>query len=233
MSAETSAFFIALLQIIWINALLSGDNAVVIALACRSLDPKSRRWGVILGAGVAVAMRILFTLIVTTLMALPYLKVVGGLLLFWIAIQLLVENSDEKEIAASTSVWSAVRTIAIADTVMSLDNVVAIAAAANGNWVLIILGLAISIPMIIFGATLIMTALERYPILVWAGAALLGWVAGELIVADPAFQPLLNGATPESIEEMTGTAGAIIVVAAGYLLRRRSEASNEDVDTSG
>ncbi len=233
MSSDTAVFLLALLQIIWINVLLSGDNAVVIALACRSLPPETRKWGVILGAGVAVAMRVVFTIIVATLMGLPYLKIIGGVLLFWIAIQLLVENADEKDIAESNSIWSAVRTIVIADTVMSLDNVVAIAAAAKGSWTLIIIGLAISVPMIVFGATLLMTILERYPILVWAGAGLLGWVAGGLIVADPLVHNLFVGWSPELIEPLGGSLGAALVLAAGYFLKKKHDDSVEDVETSG
>ena len=233
MSPETGVFLLALLQIIWINVLLSGDNAVVIALACRALPPETRRWGVIFGAGVAVAMRVAFTIIVTTLMALPYLKIVGGLLLFWIAVQLIVEDSDEKDIVASHSVWNAVRTIAIADTVMSLDNVVAIAATAKGSWPLIIFGLVMSVPLIVFGATLIITVLERYPVLVWAGAALLGWVAGDLIVADPQVHNAMSAWPADSIDSLAGVLGAIVVVGLGWLLRRRHTATNEDVDSSG
>ena len=149
MSFDTATFLLPLLKIIWINILLSGDNAVVIALACRGLPEKSRKWGIILGAAVAIVMRIGFTAIVATLMSWPYLKIIGGVLLLWIAVQLLVENNDEKEVKQSDTIWQAVRVIAIADLVMSLDNVVAIAAAANGSWMLIILGLTISIPMIV------------------------------------------------------------------------------------
>ena len=183
---DMATFVLPLLKIIWINILLSGDNAVVIALACRGLPEKSRKWGIILGAGVAIVMRIAFTGIVATLMSWPYLKIIGGVLLFWIAIQLLVENDEEKEVKESDTIWAAVRVIAIADLVMSLDNVVAIAAAANGSWPLIILGLTISIPLIIFGAQLVIMLLERFPWMVWAGAGLLGWVAGELIADEPA-----------------------------------------------
>jgi YjbE family integral membrane protein len=226
---DMATFMLPLLKIIWINILLSGDNAVVIALACRGLPEKSRKWGIILGAGVAIVMRIAFTGIVATLMSWPYLKIIGGVLLFWIAIQLLVENDEEKDVKESDTVWAAVRVIAIADLVMSLDNVVAIAAAANGSWPLIILGLTISIPLIIFGAQLVIMLLERFPWMVWAGAGLLGWVAGELIADEPA----LSGAfahLPSAVVHLgTPLLGAAFVLAVGYALRRRhSSAPAED-----
>lgn len=245
MGTDTGVFLLALLQIIWINVLLSGDNAVVIALACRSLPPETRKWGILFGAGAAVLLRIIFTVIVATLMGLPYLKIVGGLLLLWIAIQLLTDETDENDIQASHSVWAAVRTIVIADIIMSLDNVVAIAAAAKGSWTLIIIGLTISVPMIVFGATLLMTVLQRYPVLVWAGAALLGWVAGGLIVEDPLvkdfFVGLLSrpGVDPDTVfhelvEPFGGIVGAIIVVAIGWALKRRAAPErNEDEAASG
>ena len=179
-------FWVALVKIIWINILLSGDNAVVIAMACRGLPPKQRLWGMILGAGVAVVLRIVFTVVVASLMLLPYLKLVGGLALFWIAAKLLVpDDPDEDEAEAVEHLWRAVRIVAIADIVMSLDNVIAIAAAAGGNMALVVIGLAISIPLIVAGAALIMALLDRFPILVWAGAALLGWIVGEMIATDP------------------------------------------------
>lgn len=186
-------FWVALTKIIWINVLLSGDNALVIALACRGLQPKQRVWGMVLGAGVAVFLRIIFTGIVATLMVLPYLKLVGGLALLVIAAKLLVpEKEDEEGVAAAAHLWAAVRIVAIADIIMSLDNVIAVAAAANGSIVLMMLGLAISIPMIVAGAALIMALLDRLPVLVWLGAALLGWIAGEVIATDPAVVPWLH-----------------------------------------
>lgn len=215
-----------LLQIIVINIILSGDNAVVIALACRSLPPTQRTWGILLGALVAVVMRIVFTIGVTSLMNMPWLKVGGSLLLFWIAIKLLVEQGDGAEVAESTSIWGAVRTVAIADLVMSLDNVLAIAAAAKGNWALIIFGLVISVPLIVFGATLVMWLLTKFPILVWAGAALLGWIAGEMIIQDqgmlPFAQPLANwlGITLHTLEQVDAAIGAIFVICMGWLLKR-------------
>lgn len=186
-------FWVALTKIIWINVLLSGDNALVIALACRGLQPKQRVWGMILGAGVAVVLRIIFTFIVVTLMTMPFLKLIGGLALLMIAAKLLVpEKGDEDGVQAAAHLWAAVRIVAVADIIMSLDNVIAVAAAANGSAILLILGLAISIPMIVAGAALIMALLDRVPALVWLGAALLGWIAGEVIATDPAVAPWLH-----------------------------------------
>ena len=190
---QQPAFWVAVGKIIWINVLLSGDNALVIALACRGLEPRQRLWGMILGAGVAVILRIIFTGIVATLMELPYLKLVGGLALVVIAAKLLVpEEEDEEGVESASHLWAAVQIVVVADIVMSLDNVIAVAAAANGSVPLLILGLAISIPLIVAGAALIMALLNRLPILVWAGAALLGWIAGDVIATDPAIHPKLQ-----------------------------------------
>ncbi|MGJ4900500.1 TerC family protein [Bradyrhizobium sp. HKCCYLRH2060] len=189
---QSPGFWLALGKIVWINVLLSGDNALVIALACRGLHGKHRFWGMVAGSGIAVALRIAFTGIVATLMALPYLKLVGGLALLVIAAKLLVPEDENDEIAAGTTLWHAVRIVALADLVMSLDNVIAVAAAANGQASLLIIGLAMSIPLIIAGAALIMLVLDRFPLLVWLGAMLLGWVAGEVIATDPAIEPMLH-----------------------------------------
>jgi YjbE family integral membrane protein len=190
---QQPAFWVAVGKIMWINVLLSGDNALVIALACRGLEPRQRLWGMILGAGVAVILRIIFTGIVATLMELPYLKLVGGLALLVIAAKLLVpEEEDEDGVQSASHLWAAVQIVVVADIVMSLDNVIAVAAAANGSVPLLVLGLAISIPLIVAGAALIMAVLNRLPILVWAGAALLGWIAGDVIATDPAVHPKLQ-----------------------------------------
>lgn len=186
-------FWVALTKIIWINVLLSGDNALVIALACRGLEARQRVWGMVLGAAVAVLLRIIFTGIVATLLELPYLKLIGGLALVVIAAKLLVpENHDEDGVKAASHLWAAVRIVAVADIVMSLDNVIAVAAAANGSVVLLVLSLLISVPLIVAGAALIMAVLDRLPILVWLGAALLGWIAGEVIATDPAVHPFIQ-----------------------------------------
>jgi YjbE family integral membrane protein len=188
---QTPAFWLAVGKIIWINVLLSGDNALVIAMACRGLRGRHRLWGMIIGAGIAVVLLIAFTGIVATLMVLPYLKLVGGIALIVIAAKLLVPEDESDEIAAGTTLWHAIRIVVIADIIMSLDNVIAVAAAANAQLSLLVLGLAISIPMIIAGAALIMLVLDRFPILVWLGAILLGWIAGDVIETDPAVQLLL------------------------------------------
>ncbi len=190
---QQPAFWVALGKIMWINILLSGDNALVIAMACRGLPPRQRFWGMVLGAGVAVFLRIIFTGIVVTLMGLPFLKLVGGLALLVIAAKLLVpEDEGEGDVHAAAHLWAAVQIVAIADIVMSLDNVIAVAAAANGSIPLLVLGLAISVPLIVAGAALIMALLTRLPALVWAGAGLLGWIAGEVMATDPAVQPSLH-----------------------------------------
>ena len=240
------AFWVAVGKIIWINVLLSGDNALVIALACRGLEPRHRLWGMILGAGAAVILRIIFTGIVATLMELPYLKLVGGLALLVIAAKLLVpESEDEEGVESASHLWAAVQIVVVADIVMSLDNVIAVAAAANGSVPLLILGLAISIPLIVAGAALIMALLNRLPILVWAGAALLGWIAGDVIATDPALAPKLlvafSGPLGVKLDALLGlfaisprfagggngaeivcaVLGVIIVLAAGSIWRRR------------
>jgi YjbE family integral membrane protein len=178
-------FWVAVVQIIWINILLSGDNAVVIALACRGLPPRQRLWGMMIGAGVASVLLITFTAVVATLMTLPFLKLVGGCALFWVAYKLLLPDADEGTIETVETLWRAVRIVVVADIVMSLDNVIAVAAAAKGNFVLLGLGLAVSIPVVIAGSAVIIAILEAFPLLVWAGAALLGWIAGGLLATDP------------------------------------------------
>lgn len=221
----TPAFWVSVAKIMWINILLSGDNAVVIAMACIGLPPKQRLWGMIFGAGFAVVLRIIFTVVIAQLMLLPYLKIVGGLALFYIAAKLLVpDDPDENEVEAVEHLWRAIRIVVVADIVMSLDNVIAIAAAAQDNYALIIIGLTISIPLIVVGAALIMTLIERYPILVWAGAALLGWIVGEVIATDPVVLGYLveNFGTEVAyrVEIASAVAGAILVVLVGGMWRR-------------
>ncbi len=224
---------VAVLKIIGINIILSGDNAVVIALACRSLPPKQRMAGILLGAGAAILLRIIFTLIVQQLLDISFLKLIGALLLFWIAVKLLVsEEASEESVGSSSNLWEAVKIIAIADMVMSLDNVLAIAAAASGNTNLIILGLLISIPLVVGGSTLIMELLTRYPVLVWVGAALLGWVAGELLATEPALEPAMRAMaeflhlTPAMASRVIELAGGLLVMLAGWVVVRRSAAGD-------
>ena len=180
-------FWLAGIEIIVINILLSGDNAVVIALACRNLPTHQRRWGVIWGAGGAILLRIVLTFFAISLLDLPWLKIVGGLLLLWIGVKLIADDGGEgHEVKASNQLFSAVRTIVVADLVMSLDNVIGVAAAAKGSLVLLVFGLVVSIPLVIVGSQLIMKAIERFPMLVMAGGGLLGYVAGEMAVTDNA-----------------------------------------------
>ncbi|HEY1246655.1 MAG TPA: TerC family protein [Hyphomicrobiaceae bacterium] len=218
---------VTVLRIIGINIILSGDNAVVIALACRSLPRRQRVVGIILGAGAAVLLRILFTLIVQQLFDLPWLKLAGGIILLWIAVKLLLgEEASEDSVRSGSSVWEAVKIVAVADIVMSLDNVLAIAAAAGGHTGLIILGLVISIPLVVFGATLLTWLLDRLPILVWAGSALLGWVAGELIATEPIMQPYLQSAADtlgfslKAVALGIETSGAVLVVVVGWIISK-------------
>ena len=216
------AFWLAVGKIIWINVLLSGDNALVIAMACRGLHGRHRIWGMVIGSGVAVVLLIAFTGIVAELMRLPYLKLIGGLALLVIAAKLLVPDDEDDEITAGTTLWHAIRIVVIADIVMSLDNVIAVAAAANGQLSLLILGLAVSIPMIIAGAALIMLVLDRFPVLIWLGAMLLGWIAGDVIASDPVDQGLLhevlNGQMVFSIEATSAIFGVSHLSVGGDLM---------------
>jgi YjbE family integral membrane protein len=242
--AMHASFWIAALQIIGVNVILSGDNAVVIAMACMTLPPRQRLWGMILGAGVAVLLRVLFTLVVAQAMSYPFLKLVGGALLFWVAVKLVTEDADgEKEggVEAAENLWRAVRIVAIADIVMSLDNVIAIAAAAEIaaaqvdithapaiKATLIVFGLATSVPLIIAGSAILMALLDRYRVLVWAGGALLGWVAGDILVTDPALVGWFSPATLHVLHAAGGPVGALIVVLAGYVFVRRHRALKFD-----
>ena len=218
---QSADFWIGLLKIIWINIILSGDNAVVIALAARSLPPHQQTKAVFFGSGAAVVLRILLTVVAAKLLALPYLQIVGGLLLLWIGVQLLGdEDEEEGEAKEYGTLTAAVRTILIADLVMSLDNVIAVAAAAKGSLTLLILGLAISIPLVIFGSTLMIKLMERFPIIVVLGAGLIGWVGGETIVSDVALKDVL-GAQPW-LHYVGAVVGAAIVVGIGKALQSRA-----------
>ncbi len=220
MDYTSASFWIAVLQIVWIDILLSGDNAVVIAMACRSLPERQRRLGILLGAGTAVALRIAFALVVSTLLGVPFLRILGGVLLLWIAVKLVAGEDDAAhDLGQSHTLWKAVRTIAIADAVMSLDNVVAIAAASKGHPELFVLGLLLSIPLIVAGASLITSLIQRFPAVVWAGAALLGWIAGEMIVTDPFLADRVAGFGAVA-HHAAAAAGAVLVVAVGYVLMR-------------
>ncbi len=218
---QTADFWIGLLKIVWINIILSGDTAVVIAMAARSLPPHQQRTAVLFGSGAAVVLRIALTVVAAKLLALPYLQIVGGLLLLWIGTQLLSEEEEgEGEDKEYGSMLAAVRTILLADLVMSLDNVIAVAAAAQGSMVLLILGLAISIPLVIFGSTLMIKLMERFPIIVMLGAALIGWVGGETIVSDTILRDVL--AANPWLHYAAAVAGAVFVVAVGRGLQKRA-----------
>ena len=213
---------IKVLEIIWVNIILSGDNAVVIAMACRGLPPSRQRMGMILGAGVAVVLRVVFTAVIAFLLATPFLKIVGGLLLLWIAVKLVTdEEGDGSGIAETDRLWHAIRTVAIADAVMSLDNVLAIAAVAKDSTYLLVLGLAISIPLIVAGASIIIKVLEKLPVLVWAGAALLGWIGGDMLVSDPFVIGQIGQHMAELIELPASIAGAALVLALAWFIRQR------------
>jgi len=232
----TQAFWIGLAKIIGVNVVLSGDNAVVIALAARSLPPRQQKLTILWGAGAAVVLRIVLTVFAVALLSLPWLKIIGSLLLFWIGIKLLVPGDDDEDIDASEHLLTAIKTILVADLVMSLDNVIAVAAAAGGSLPLLILGLAISIPLVVFGATLLVKLMERFPAIITIGAALIGMVAGEMLVTDPvaldwmkvmagievvAGKPVLNGI---KLDLAAGAAGAVLVVLWGLWLARRHQA---------
>ena len=230
MTAEFTdlAFWAALLKIIGVNIILSGDNAVVIALACRSLPPKQQRWGVILGAGAAVVLRIICTGFVAFLMTTVYLKIIGGLLLLWIGYKVLTDEADESDVKAASHLWAAVWTVMVADAIMSLDNVIAVAGAANGSYVLLILGLVISIPLVVYGATLLIKLINRFPVIVTIGAALIGYVAGEAIVSDPVLVDWVD-AHAGWLNVVGPLLGAVVVVDAARLFGPKREEKEEDV----
>jgi len=218
---QSADFWIGLLKIVWINIILSGDNAVVIALAARSLPPDQQKKAVFWGSGAAVVLRILLTVVAAKLLELSFLQIIGGCLLLWIGFQLL-GGGDEEEGESKTygSLMAAVRTILIADLVMSLDNVIAVAAAAHGNVLLLILGLAISIPLVIFGSTLMIKLMERFPVIVTLGAALIGWVGGETIANDVALHDY--ALAHPAFHYVAAALGATLVLAGGKLWAARA-----------
>jgi YjbE family integral membrane protein len=226
-------FWIGALQIIFVNIILSGDNAVVIAMACLTLPPRQRLWGMILGAGVAVLLRVIFTLVIAQAMTYPYLKLIGGALLFYVAIKLVTEDVDGEDegVEGAHTLWRAVRIIAIADIVMSLDNVIAIAAAAESAAAqidmlhasamkasLIIFGLATSVPLIVAGSAILMALLDRYRVLVWGGGALLGWIAGDVMATDIVLAGWFGDPVLHQLHIWGGPVGGIIVLGAGYIM---------------
>ena len=226
-------FWVALAKIIWVNILLSGDNAVVIALAARSLPEDQRNKAIFGGSAAAIVLRIVLTIFAVQLLQFPYLKIIGALLLVYIGVQLLVpEDDDEGGVKSHDHLWSAIRTILIADLVMSLDNVIGVAAAADGGppesrLLLLILGLGLSIPLIIFGAQLLLTVMEKYPVIITLGAALLGFVAGEMLVTDRAFEAFFSntGRILTTLIELACAAG--VVLAGRWLAARKKQPAGE------
>jgi YjbE family integral membrane protein len=229
MSVGDTLFWIALVQIIGVNIVLSGDNAVVIALAARSLPAKQQKAAIFWGSGAAVVMRIILTIVAVELLKLSYLKLIGAALLLWIAVKLLLpEDHGEGDVESSDDLWAAIKTILIADLVMSLDNVIAVAAAAKDSLTLLILGLAISIPLVIFGSTLLLKLMDRWPVIITIGAALLGWVAGEMAVTDPLVKEWVN-ANASWLHWIAPAAGAAGVVLMGKWLVARAEREQKGV----
>lgn len=227
MEFGAAQFGVATLQIILIDIVLSGDNAVVIGLACRRLPAHQRRLGILWGMGGAIGLRVVLIFFAVALLAIPYLKVVGGALLMWIGIKLLrPEEEGDSEIRAGDTLWEAVKTIVLADVVMSLDNVVAIAAAARNSQLLVIFGLLVSVPIIMLGSQLVMKLMDRFPIVITGGGALLGWLAGGMAVSDIAFSDWAQSAFPAS-HWAAPLLGACVVVAVGKWLAARDETRRE------
>jgi YjbE family integral membrane protein len=225
----TTQFWIGLGTIIWVNIILSGDNAVVIALAARSLPPKQQKLAIFWGAAAAVVLRILLTIVAVKLLELPYLKLVGAAALLWIAVKLLVPEDDgDDEVQSSSHLIGAIKTILIADLIMSTDNVIAVAAAAKGSITLLVLGLIISIPLVVYGATMLMKLMERYPVIITLGAAILGWTAGEMAVTDPAIVEWIkaNAAWLDTYY-VAPVVGAVLVVVVGKWLAGRKRPAPE------
>ena len=220
-------FWIGLLQIVAIDLVLSGDNAVVIALACRRLQPEQRKIGIFWGVAGAVGLRVVLTAFAASLLGLAWLKLVGGLVLLWIGTKLLLPEDDgAHEIDAATSVAGAIKTIIVADFVMSVDNVIGVAGAAGDSLLLLGIGLAVSIPIIVWSSQLIMKCMERFPVIVTFGAALLGWVAGGMIVDDPLWQAFLID-RPAWLKPVVGGVGALAVLGVARVLRKRAETAPE------
>ena len=238
-------FWVAVGQIIMIDILLGGDNAVVIALACRRLPPKQRTQGIIWGTAGAIVLRVILIFFALTLLAIPFLKIVGALLLVWIGIKLIAPDDEggHGDINASDKLWAAVKTVIVADLVMSVDNVIAVAGAAEGaggdhKMALVVFGLVVSIPIIVWGSQLVIKLMDRFPLIITIGGMLLGWIAGTMAVTDPAVlgflpttPPAREGGLPEVLDSLrygAGLAGALLVLALGTLLKRRAEAAGPD-----
>jgi YjbE family integral membrane protein len=233
----TAAFWIALGKIIWVNILLSGDNAVVIALAARNLPDHQRNKAILAGSAAAIILRVVLTVFAVSLLQFPYLKLIGAVLLFWIGVQLLLPEDDhEGGIKSSNHLWAAVRTILLADLVMSVDNVLAVAAAADSGppesrLLLLIIGLGLSIPLIIFGSQLLLGVMERFPVIITLGAALLGFVAGEMLVSDHAVEAFFHsaGRASTTIVEVAGAVGVVLL--GQWLARRKRQAASSSKES--
>jgi len=227
----TSHFWLGLGTIIWVNIILSGDNAVVIALAARSLPGRQQKLAILWGAAAAVVLRIILTIVAVKLLEFPYLKLAGGAALLWIAVQLLlIPEEGGEEVESSSHLLGAIKTILIADLVMSTDNVIAVAAVAKDSIVLLVLGLVISIPLVIFGATILMKLMERYPIIITLGAAILGWTAGEMAVTDPAVAEWVNANTSWLHWGAPAIGAALVVIVGKWIAKRRlSIPENENI----
>lgn len=214
MEMLSSGFWVTLAQIMMINIVLSGDNAVVIAMASRALPAKQQKQAILFGSFGAIILRVILTFFAVMLLELPYLKVIGAVLLLWIGIKMLLPENEDDELDAHSNMWAAIKTIIVADFVMSLDNVLGVAAAAKGSLLLLIIGLAISIPLIVYGSTLILKLMTRYPVVVTIGGGILGWVAGEMLVTDPAVNPLMQG-DAHLAHDAAPVLGMLLVVGAG------------------
>jgi len=217
---SSSFFWVTLGQIMMINIVLSGDNAVVIAMASRSLPPKQQKQAIFFGSFGAILLRVILTFFAVMLLGLPWLKLIGAVLLAWIGIQMLIPEDEGEEISAHSQLWSAIKTIIVADFIMSLDNVLGVAAAAKGNLVLLILGLALSIPLIIYGSTFILKLMKRVPAIITVGGGVLGWVAGEMAIADPIVGPYVEGGA-QWLHGAAPLLGAVMVVLVGTALARK------------
>jgi YjbE family integral membrane protein len=222
-AALTAGFWISVLQIIAIDILLGGDNAIVIALACRRLPEEQRKQGIFWGVVGAIGLRVILIFFALQLLAIPFLKIVGGALLLWIGIKLLQPEDDGEhgKIEGSTHLWGAIRTIIIADAVMSLDNVIAVAAAAKGDLSLVIFGILVSIPIVVWGSKFVLKLMDRLPVVITFGGALLGWIAGDMLLGDAVVKPYLEG-QPGWLKYVASTAGALLVVAVGTWLAKRA-----------
>lgn len=228
---SSTAFWAALGSIMLANIVLSGDNAVVIAMAARALPPHQQKKAILWGSAAAIVMRIVLTIVAVQLLTLPYLKLIGAVLLVYIGVSLLTDHGDEEDDGKEISgMAAAIRTILIADLVMSLDNVLAVAAAAKGNTALLIIGLAVSIPLIIFGSTLLLKIMVKYPIIITLGAALLGFLAGEMLLTDPAVVSLIGQQSDMTIK-IAGLVGAALVIAIGQFMTRRSASHKREEST--